>query len=261
LALSALPPNLKQDLLHRGIAAVKSDMRIGLLFLAFSLSAPVFAQTAPAQQAANQSSPQDVSKKPATTAPQQQAAQNNFLADSNQPTSLGDLARLARAKKKDEPKAAKVIDDENMHRGGIPIGGSAPDSSSSSSKSGGKLVLLDFWASWCGPCRDSLPDLKQFQSAFGSDQVQVVSISEDRDERTWSNFTSQNQMTWEQRLDAAGELARQYGVRGFPTYILMDGNGAVLQRYEGEDPQQSLVERIGSDIKKAQDSKSPLPAS
>jgi peroxiredoxin len=105
-----------------------------------------------------------------------------------------------------------------------------------------------------------LPDLKQFESAFGSDQVQVISISEDRDEHTWSKFISQNKMTWEQRFDGAGESARQYGVKGFPTYILVDGNGTVLQRYEGEDPQQSLVERIGPDIKKAQESKSPLPA-
>jgi thiol-disulfide isomerase/thioredoxin len=178
----------------------------------------------------------------------------------NQPTSLGDLARLARAKKKDEPKAAKVIDDENMPRGGIPIGGSAPGSNSSSSKSGEKLVLLDFWASWCGPCRESLPDLKRFQSAFSSDQVQVVSISEDRDENTWNSFVSQNQMSWEQRFDSNGESARRYGVQGFPTYILMDSNGTILQRYEGEDPSQSLVERIGPDVKKAQDSKSTPPS-
>jgi thiol-disulfide isomerase/thioredoxin len=237
-------------------------MQIALLLLALNFSVPAMAQTAPAQQQApTQLSSDDAAKKPAAAAPSQQPAQNNLLADGNQPTSLGDVARLARAKKKDEPKAAKVIDDENMPRGGIPIGGSAPNSSSSSSRTGEKLVLLDFWASWCGPCRESLPDLKQFQSAFGSDQVQVVSISEDRDERTWTNFTSQNQMTWEQRFDAAGESARQYGVKGFPTYILVDGNGTILQRYEGEDPSQSLVERIGPDIKKAQESKSPLPAS
>jgi thiol-disulfide isomerase/thioredoxin len=237
-------------------------MQIALILLALNFSVRAMAQTAPAQQqATTQLSSDDAAKKPAAAAPSQQPAQNNLLADGNQPTSLGDVARLARAKKKDEPKAAKVIDDENMPRGGIPIGGSAPNSSSSSSRTGEKLVLLDFWASWCGPCRESLPDLKQFQSAFGSDQVQVVSISEDRDERTWTNFTSQNQMTWEQRFDAAGESARQYGVKGFPTYILVDGNGTILQRYEGEDPSQSLVERIGPDIKKAQESKSPLPAS
>jgi thiol-disulfide isomerase/thioredoxin len=235
---------------------VKRVIQIALLFFVLSLSVPALAQTASAQQQTTaQPASDDAAKKPAAAALSQQPTQNNLLADGNQPTSLGDLARLARAKKKDEPKAAKIIDDENMPRGGIPIGGSAPNSSSSSSRAGGKLILLDFWASWCGPCRESLPDLKRFQSTFSSDQVQVVSISEDRDENTWNSFVSQNQMNWEQRFDSNGVSARRYGVQGFPTYILMDGNGTVLQRYEGEDPSQSLIERIGPDVKKAQESK------
>jgi thiol-disulfide isomerase/thioredoxin len=217
------------------------DKHTAILFFALSFSVPALAQTTAAQQAATQSPSEDASKKPAIAAVAQQPVQNNLLADGDQPTSLGDLARLARAKKKDEPKAAKVIDDENMPRGGIPIGGSAPDSNSPSSKSGERLVLLDFWASWCGPCRESLPDLKRFQSTFSGDQVQVVSISEDRDENTWNSFVSQNQMNWEQRFDRNGESARRYGVQGFPTYILMDSNGTILQRYEGEDPGQSLL--------------------
>lgn len=236
---------------------MKRAIQIALLFLAPSFSVSAIAQTTPAQQQTTpQPSSDDATKQSSAAAP----SQNRLLADGNQPTSLGDLARLARAKKKDEPKAAKLIDDENMPRGGIPIGGSAPDSSSSSSKSSEKLVLLDFWASWCGPCRESLPDLKRFQSTFSSDQVQVVSISEDRDENTWNSFVSQNQMTWEQRFDSDGVSARRYGVQGFPTYILMDSNGTILQRYEGEHPSQSLVERIGPDVKKAQNSKS-APAS
>lgn len=241
---------------------MKRATQIALLSLALGFSLPVLAQSAPPpQQETTQPSSGNATKKDATApTPSQQHAQNNLLADGNQPTSLGDLARLARAKRKDEPKAAKVIDDENMPRGGIPIGGSAPNSSSSSSRTGEKLVLLDFWASWCGPCRKSLPDLKRFQSAFSSDQVEVVSISEDRDENTWNSFVAQNQMNWEQRYDSNGESARRYGVHGFPTYILMDSNGTILQRYEGEDPSQSLVERIGPDVKKAQDSKSAPPS-
>jgi len=168
---------------------VKRATQIALLSLALGFSLPALAQSAPPpQQETTQPSSGNATKKDATApTPSQQPAQNNLLADGNQPTSLGDLARLARAKRKDEPKAAKVIDDENMPRGGIPIGGSASNSSSSSSRTGEKLVLLDFWASWCGPCRESLPDLKRFQSAFSSDQVEVVGISEDRDENTWNS--------------------------------------------------------------------------
>jgi len=250
---------------------MKSSARLVVLGFAASFCALAAAPPASAQQAAIANSSAisapatgDTSKTAATPASSntQQVAQNNSAPDPGQPASLGDLARLARAKKQSEPKAAKVIDDENMPRGGIYIGGSAPDSTSpSSARSGGKLTLLDFWASWCGPCRDSLPDLKRFQSAFGSDQVEVVSISEDRDEHTWNNFVSQNGMTWEQRFDAQGESARRYGVNAFPTYLLVDSNGTVLQRYQGEDPSQSLLDRIGPAIKRAQEPRQPPPTS
>jgi thiol-disulfide isomerase/thioredoxin len=215
-------------------------------------SAPATAQVSasiPAQTSA---------QKFAQSSASQQVAQNNLVAQSDQPMSLGEIARLARAKKKDETKAARVLDDENMPRGGIYIGGSAPDSSPSSSRSGGKLVLLDFWASWCGPCRESLPDLKRLQSAYG-DQLEVVSISEDEDEQTWKNFVAQNGMNWEQRFDAGSEMMRRYGGHVLPTYVLTDGNGTVLQRYEGEDPGQSLSERIGPAMKKAQPQNSAPP--
>jgi thiol-disulfide isomerase/thioredoxin len=211
-----------------------------------------------AAQSASQPPAQDNAKQSSALAPQRQIAQNNLPAPADQQTSLGELARAARAKKASESKAAKVIDDENIPKGGIYIGGSAPDSGSSS-KSGEKLTLLDFWASWCGPCRESLPDLRRLQAIYGSDQLEVISISEDENERTWNNFVSQHQMTWEQRFDYTREAAHRYGVTGFPTYILLDHSGAELQRYEGEDPDQSLVERIGPALKSAQHTQQPAP--
>jgi thiol-disulfide isomerase/thioredoxin len=228
------------------------------LLLLLNASILACATTAsPQQQSAAPSSAEDPATKSKTqpisqqSAPQPSPAQNNFVPDNGQAPSLGDLARLARAKKKDEPKASKVIDDENMPRGGIYIGGSAPDSTGTA-RPGQKLMLLDFWASWCGPCRESLPDLKQLQASFG-DQLQVISISEDENENAWKDFVAQNQMSWEQRFDSGGESARRYNAYALPTYILTDANGTVIRRYEGEDPQRSLVERIGPDIRKAQD--------
>src|ERR1700683_791306 len=76
---------------------------------------------------------------------------------------------------------------------------------------GGKVTLLDFWATWCGPCRHALPGLKQLQAAYGADKVEVISISEDEDEGTWQSFVTQNQMNWTPRIASDHQLMRQYG--------------------------------------------------
>ena len=190
---------------------------------------------------------QDVSRnsEPATL-PQQNPTDS---AQSAEPMSLGDLARLARAKKQSEPKAAKMIDDDNLPRsgGGISIVGGSGGAGSSGS-GGGKMVLLDFWASWCGPCRESVPQIKELQRTYGSD-LEVVSVNEDKDESAGRSFVAQNQMNWEQQFDSGGEMSRQYGVHAFPTFILTDGNGNVLQRFVGEDPGQPLANRVAPYLK------------
>ncbi len=190
---------------------------------------------------------QDASKTPDPGPAQQTAAQTDGLvsAQPEQPMSLGDLARLARAKKQSDAKVAAVIDNDNLPHtgGGISVVGSGAGDSSGSHAA--KVVLLDFWASWCGPCRQSVPDLKQLQKAYGSDQLEVISVNEDKDESAGRNFVSQNQMNWEQQFDSKGEMSQQYGVHAFPTFILTDERGKVLQRFEGEDPSQTLASRIG----------------
>ncbi len=189
----------------------------------------------------------------------QQNAQADNSAQPGQAMSLGDLARLVRAKKQSDPKPAKtvVIDDDNMPRTGtgISVVGSAPDGSSNSAGRGsagsGKVVLLDFWASWCGPCRQSVPDLKQLQKTYGSDQVEVISVNEDKDENAGRSFAANNGMNWNVEFDPEGTTAREHGVSAFPTFILIDGNGREVQRFVGEDPSQPLADRIAPYLQKA----------
>ena len=216
---------------------------LALSFCPVTLSAP--------QQAAPKNPAQ------ASSASAQSNAQSLNSVMPDQPPTLADLARLARAKKKSEPaKSAKVIDDENLShtpRDAAEMAmdasfNSAPSeqssSSSSSSTSKGKITVLDFWATWCGPCRASLPDLKQLQSVYGSDRLEVVSISEDHSQQAWQQFVAANGMNWTQRFDANGEEMHRYGATALPTYIVLDSNGTVLGRFVGEDPSMPLADRL-----------------
>ena len=176
----------------------------------------------------------------------------------DQPVSLGEMARRARAQKNSQAKAVRIFDDENMPRAPISAGEKAPDFSGQGggSSSGGKVTILDFWATWCGPCRHALPGLKQLQAMYGGSQVEVVSISEDEDEAAWSSFVAQNQMNWTQRLDSNHQIMRQYGASALPTYVLIGKDGTVLQQYVGDDPDQPIVERMGPDLKRSLEGKS-----
>lgn len=176
----------------------------------------------------------------------------------SQPASLGELARLARAKKPDAAKIARVYNDDNFPRS-AGAGDKAPEISIASAQGGslpvggrsGKVTLLDFWASWCGPCRQSVPDLKRLISTYGSDQLEVVSISEDENEGDMRAFVAQNGMTWPQQFDAGGSMGRKYGVSGLPTYVLIGSDGKIIQKYVGASPQISLAERMGLELKQA----------
>jgi len=174
---------------------------------------------------------------------------------SDAPVSLGEIARLARAKKASQAKSVKIFDDDNMPRAPLTAGEKAPGfaSDGSSGSGGGKVTLLDFWATWCGPCSHALPGLKQLASVYGGSSFEVISVNEDDDQGAWQQFVAQNGMNWTQRFDAGHQIMRQYGAGALPTYILIGKDGNVVQQYVGEDPASPIIERIGPDIKKALD--------
>src|ERR1700723_4404905 len=215
---------------------------------------PLHPSPDPAQNAPN-SSAQASSPSPAQSA---QAAPPDKLVimDPAPAASLGDIARLARAKKSSQPKSVKIFNEQNMPHAPLSSGEKAPGLEAQSSSSGGKVTVLDFWATWCGPCRHALPGLKQLQAMYGGREVEVVSISEDEDEAAWGSFGAPNQMNWTQRLDSNHQIMRQYGASALPTYVLIGKDGTVLQQYVGDDPDQPIVERMGPDLKRSLEGKS-----
>ena len=190
--------------------------------------------------------------------PSAQSPQTQQQAQPDQPVSLADAARQARASKQPATKTVKLLDDDNFPRSNVSAGQKAPDIAVAAngktfqlSDFRGRVVLLDFWASWCGPCRNALPKLKQLQSVYGGDRFTVISISADSDPRAWQTFISNHQMTWLQQLDTSGAIRQSFGVRAYPTYVLVGRDGTVLNRYVGEDFAESVLDRIGPDLKKA----------
>jgi len=95
----------------------------------------------------------------------------------------------------------------------------------------GKVVLLDFWGTWCGPCVASVPALRDLQKRFAKEPLfKMISVSTDSDEAKWRGFIDKNQMVWDQYFDRDRHVTRTFNVDRFPTYILIDAEGIVRYR-------------------------------
>lgn len=94
----------------------------------------------------------------------------------------------------------------------------------------GRVVLLDFWAVWCAPCRQDVPDLVALHRARGADGFEIVSISLDRDEKTWRAFVEKQKVAWRHHADFRGwrnALAERFLVDTIPHTILVGRDGTV----------------------------------
>ncbi|QJB30089.1 TlpA family protein disulfide reductase [Chitinophaga oryzae] len=98
----------------------------------------------------------------------------------------------------------------------------------------GKYLLVDFWASWCGPCRQAIPKVKALYSAFKDKGFEVVSISIDTDQKAWKKAMTEEAMPWEQLLsDNKDKTMEQFQFSGIPTLYLVDRQGKILERFTG----------------------------
>jgi thiol-disulfide isomerase/thioredoxin len=99
----------------------------------------------------------------------------------------------------------------------------------------GRVVLIDFWATWCVPCLKELPHIKQIAKDFAGQPLVILSISWDEDEHTWKDFIRKNGMTWPQYHDANHRLGQLFQIEGLPSYFTIDSEGVLTSESLGGD--------------------------
>jgi len=108
----------------------------------------------------------------------------------------------------------------------------------------GKYVLLDFWGSWCGPCRASHPHLKQLYQQYKNKGFEILGIAYENgaslqeQKKSWLQAVAEDGLPWIQLLNNEGsdkqDIVKLYGISAFPTKILLDKEGKILARYTGD---------------------------
>ena len=99
-----------------------------------------------------------------------------------------------------------------------------------------KVVLVDFWASWCVPCRKSFPWLAGLHERYGAKGLSIVAINLDRERPDADGFLAKFPAPFAVAFDPAGRTARDYRVTGMPTTVLVGPDGTILARHVGFDP-------------------------
>lgn len=112
----------------------------------------------------------------------------------------------------------------------------------------GKVVLVDFWASWCGPCRREMPNLVDLYAKYKNKNFEIVGVSLDQSGEAWKNAIKQLNISWPQMSDLKYwdcEGAKLYAVSSIPHTVLIDKDGTILARgLAGEALQEKLAEVI-----------------
>jgi thiol-disulfide isomerase/thioredoxin len=119
----------------------------------------------------------------------------------------------------------------------------------------GRVIWVDFWASWCVPCRRSFPWLNTMHRKYGADGLRIIAVNLDKDRALADGFLEEVPAEFALRFDPAGALAKQFGVQTMPSSFLIDADGNVITSHFGfrsseaadyENSIKAALEKVGA---------------
>ena len=122
----------------------------------------------------------------------------------------------------------------------------------SSAALAGKVVVLDFWATWCPSCRAALSELKDLARKYPPEKMALISISVDENAKAWQEYVTKKEMTWAQCRDADENLQTKFGIQAIPTYLVIDEEGIIRREIVGTDPHKSVAGQVKDTLKMMQ---------
>ncbi len=113
----------------------------------------------------------------------------------------------------------------------------------------GQYNMIEFWASWCGPCRYEIPHLRHVYEIYGKDELNMISVSIDNKDEDWKTALKEENMRWMQLCDMKGwqgEVGLKYKIMGVPFSLLLDGEGKIVARdVRGAELDVILIDLLG----------------
>lgn len=104
----------------------------------------------------------------------------------------------------------------------------------------GEVIYLDFWASWCGPCRQSFPWMNEMREKYAEQGLKVIAVSLDHDKDLARRFADEFEAEFTIGFDTRSELADQFDVRGLPASVLISRKGKMLAMHAGFNDEQAI---------------------
>jgi peroxiredoxin len=124
----------------------------------------------------------------------------------------------------------------------------------------GKVVLLDFWATWCMPCREALPHVRDIAKKFQGQPLVIMSVSLDDSEEKWKDFVAKNGMTWINYRDDGGfrgPIAKMFGVEAIPHTFTIDADGVLQDEHIGDAAIEGKLKKLLARARELQTAEKP----